>query len=40
MEKEKKFEIQTEAAEKCYVCKVDEAVIKGRCTTCFYDCPQ
>ena len=23
----------------CRVCKYDLAVIKGRCTTCYYDCP-
>lgn len=23
----------------CVVCKVDKAVVKGKCTTCHYDCP-
>tara|TARA_R110000796_G_scaffold58413_8_gene134988 strand:+ start:2566 stop:2784 length:219 start_codon:yes stop_codon:yes gene_type:complete len=23
----------------CVVCKVDDAVVKGKCTTCYYDCP-
>ena len=23
----------------CYVCKVEEVAISGRCTTCYYDCP-
>ena len=23
----------------CVVCKTERAVIKGRCSTCYYDCP-
>lgn len=25
--------------EVCYICKTEQAVIKGKCTTCHYDCP-
>jgi len=30
---------EKEEVKKCVVCKTEDAVINGRCTTCYYDCP-
>lgn len=34
--RESKQQLKTD---KCYVCHTEPAVVKGRCTTCHYDCP-